>query len=163
MQMLTIGLILSQLNIIHITRCYSLKIQFQSSPTLIAFQQVSTKLCSILFLLSWTEHLVPSHLHNFTHITTLQETINHKVLYLITHITCLYHLSSLFDQNIFLSVLFPNVVKLHYYAGVGKQNEDPRYWHPTVFQEILGEIIFFSWKFLLIINLTSNYNKKYHI
>jgi hypothetical protein len=35
-----------------------------------------------------------------------------------------------------------NTVKLCYYAGVGRKNEDPCYWQPAVFKEISGEIIF---------------------
>jgi hypothetical protein len=37
---------------------------------------------------------------------------------------------------------YNNTVKLHYYAGGRKQNENPRYWQPTAFREILREIVF---------------------
>jgi hypothetical protein len=125
--MLAISLNSEPDELIHITKCYSPKIHFHSSPQVIIFQQVSTKVVFHLLSAIMSYTFSASHLHNLTCITIIVRTINHTVIYLIIHIACLYHV---LDQNIFLCVLFPDTVKFLHYQ------------QPNVFREISREIFF---------------------
>jgi hypothetical protein len=119
---------------------------FHSSPEVIIFQQISTKVVFHLVsaLMSYT--FSASHLHNLTYITILVKTIIHIVIYLIIYTTCLY---DLFLLEYFLPCSVSKYSRISALSAT---------------QCILGNFvrtIFLTWKFLFTTNLISNKIENY--